>query len=84
MLMTFKQKPSLNDCGKVAKALITFLKDDEGDREVSYITERIYKTIDICILLNFFSYNWFIYYRCNNVNRSAKEDCLPQSAKKGN
>lgn len=42
MLMTFKQKPSLNDCGKVAKALIskfTFLKDDEGDGEVSYITE---------------------------------------------
>lgn len=38
MLMTFKQKPSLSDCGKVAKALVTkfaFLKDDEGDGEVS-------------------------------------------------
>ena len=38
MLMTYNQKPSLNDCGKVAKALVTkfkFLKDDEGDGEVS-------------------------------------------------
>ena len=38
MLMTYIQKPSLHYCGVVARALTEkydFLKDDEGDGEVS-------------------------------------------------
>lgn len=38
LLMTHMQRPSLRDCGLVAKALVgkcEFLKDDEGDGEVS-------------------------------------------------
>ena len=38
MLMTHIQRPSLQQCGIVAKALVgkyNFLKDDEGDGEVS-------------------------------------------------
>ena len=38
VLMTHVQRPSLKDCGLVAKALVDkreFLKDDEGDGEVS-------------------------------------------------
>lgn len=37
VLMTQVQKPSMKDCGVVAKSLIAahpFLKDDEGDGEV--------------------------------------------------
>ena len=40
ILMTYAQHPSLKQCGVVAKALVdtyTFLKDDEGDGEVSAI-----------------------------------------------
>lgn len=40
MLMTYIQKPSLSECSIVAKSLIKkyeFLKDDEGDGEVSFI-----------------------------------------------
>ena len=43
MLMTYNTKPLLNDCGKVAKALVTkfnFLKDDERNGEVSMINSR--------------------------------------------
>ena len=38
MLMTHVQRPSLHQCGVVAKAFVEkyeFLKDDEGDGEVS-------------------------------------------------
>ncbi len=38
VLMTHVQQPSLKDCGLVAKALVgkcEFLRDDEGDGEVS-------------------------------------------------
>ena len=38
ILMTHVQRPSLKQCGVVAKALVDtyhFLKDDEGDGEVS-------------------------------------------------
>lgn len=37
ILMTYVQRPSLKQCGIVAKSLVdlhSFLKDDEGDGEV--------------------------------------------------
>ena len=40
MLMTHIQRPTLQHCGVVAKALVTmypFLGDDEGDGEVQHI-----------------------------------------------
>ncbi len=40
MLMTYVQRPSLHQCGIVAQALVgkyPFIKDDEGDGEVSNI-----------------------------------------------
>ena len=41
LLLTYCQQPSLSQCGEVAKALISkyaFLKDDEGDGEVSNVS----------------------------------------------
>ena len=43
MLMTYVQRPSLQHCGTVAQSLIEnydFLKDDDGDGEVSIAFER--------------------------------------------
>ncbi len=53
MLMTYIQKPSLNHCRIIAKVLISkypFLKDDEGDGEVSFSI-----TLIVIIISNLFS-----------------------------
>ena len=50
--MTHVQRPSLKDCGLVAKALVEkcdFLKDDEGDGEV---IEQQYSLVN---LISFFA-----------------------------
>ena len=52
ILMTYIQKPSLHYCGVVARALTEkydFLKDDEGDGEVSLICMQIF-TVKYCSL----------------------------------
>ena len=53
MLMSYVQKPSLHYCGVVAKALTDkceFLKDNEGDGEVSF-ANSVYAHFDDCTLL---------------------------------
>ena len=50
MLMTHIQRPSLQHCGVVAKALVTmykFLEDNEGDGEVQY--KHIFPCINVII-----------------------------------
>ena len=61
MLMTYVQRPSLQQCGIVAKALIgkyEFLRDDEGDGEVSILAsypgpshteEGLVHTVCVCV-----------------------------------
>lgn len=73
MLMTYIPKPSLDNCGDVAKALIRrypFLNDGVGDGEVTIHSCTRCTTIILYILQH--SWKYYIYYRCSNVNRTAK------------
>lgn len=76
MLMTYMQKPSMKHCGIVAKVLIAkfpFLKDDDGDGEVSCTSNVCVCDISVVNTLQH-SWKWFIYYRCQNVNRSSTKE----------
>ena len=54
MLMTHVQRPSLQHCRIVAKALTTmyeFLKDDEGDDEVRKLMCYVHNVSSVCTVV---------------------------------
>ena len=56
MMMSYKQAPAMSDCSIVAKSLIgeyPFLKDDDGDGEVSAAVANNIKQIIITFVLAF-------------------------------
>lgn len=95
ILMTYVQRPSLKQCGIVAKSLVdlhSFLKDDEGDGEV-YMCLIVYSHQIIlsghnglCCFASTVSmqhsWKWFIYHRCQNVNRQSKNEGGPKKRAK--
>lgn len=61
MLMTYVQKPSLDHCGKVAKALVDkyrFIKDGEGDGEVHVIYMGKLKSLCTCWEIYISTFIW--------------------------
>ena len=79
MMMTHVQKPSLSECGEVAKSLVsefTFLKDDEGDGEVYYCYNFLMHYMCMVLIMQH-SWKWFLYYRCQNVLRKSDKSGAP-------
>lgn len=88
LVMTYKQHPSLSDCGTVAKSLVSrfpFLTDSEETGEVCftmsklsifdiYIYLSMYLSIYLFIYIFFlqYSWKWFIYNRAQNLNKTSK------------
>lgn len=79
ILMTYVQRPSLKQCGIVAKSLVdlhNFLKDDEGDGEVRIAFSYTCQCTNGSSMQH--SWKWFIYHRCQNVDRQSKDEGGPR------